>query len=219
MFLKYTIQYFIFSIFFFSFSLQNLSDTISKTKTAQTTSQIILVVQNQLYFFEKVSNNNWEEILSTDCNIGLNGMILDEDHREGQSKTPIGAYPLLYSFGTKKLKYIKNQFRLITNYSYCIDDVNDVRYNSWVESEEPVKGEHLIEYPIEYQLGLFIGFNTKNIVKGKGSCIFLHIKSIDKNYTHGCVAISKSMMSSLLNMLSDNAYIIMVENEEQILNY
>jgi L,D-peptidoglycan transpeptidase YkuD (ErfK/YbiS/YcfS/YnhG family) len=219
MFLKYTIQYFIFSIFFFSFSLQNLSDTISKTKTAQTTSQIILVVQNQLYFFEKVSNNNWEEILSTDCNIGLNGMILDEDHREGQSTTPIGAYPLLYSFGTKKMSDLQIQFRQITPYSYCVDDVNDKRYNSWTESKEPVKGEHLIEYPIEYQLAAFIGFNVKDKVKGKGSCIFLHIKSIEKNYTHGCVAISKQMMSNVLNLLKNNAYIIMVENEEQILNY
>ena len=93
---------FILILFFLRLTLQNYSNEISKTKTSKLTSQIILVIKKKLYFYEKIGDN-WNEIFSTDCNIGKNGMIPEEEHFEGQGKTPIGSFPILYAFGTKPM--------------------------------------------------------------------------------------------------------------------
>ena len=212
-------KYLILIIFFLRLTFQHYSKDISKTKTAKLSSQIILVVKNKLYFYEKTSDNDWNEIFSTDCNIGKNGMIVEEEHKEGQGKTPIGSFPILYAFGTKPMKDLNIHYRQITPYSYCVDDSTDLQlYNSWVESKNKLKGEHLIEYQMAYELALFIGFNVKNKVKDKGSCVFLHMFS-ENNYTEGCIAISKDMMFKLIHIIKNYAYIIIVENESQILNY
>jgi L,D-peptidoglycan transpeptidase YkuD (ErfK/YbiS/YcfS/YnhG family) len=69
-----------------------------------------------------------------------------------------------------------------------------------------------------YELSFYIGFNVKNKVKDRGSCIFLHMFS-ENDYTHGCVAIAKDMMYKLIHIINNYAYIIIVENENQIINY
>jgi L,D-peptidoglycan transpeptidase YkuD (ErfK/YbiS/YcfS/YnhG family) len=41
----------------------------------------------------------------------------------------------------------------------------------------------------------------------------------ERDYTEGCVAISKDMMYKLIHIIKNYAYIIITENESQILNY
>jgi L,D-peptidoglycan transpeptidase YkuD (ErfK/YbiS/YcfS/YnhG family) len=41
----------------------------------------------------------------------------------------------------------------------------------------------------------------------------------ENDYTHGCVAIAKDMMYKLIHIINNYAYIIIVENENQIINY
>ena len=42
---------------------------------------------------------NWKQILSTPGFVGLNGLCLDADHREGCAQTPIGVYHFNKAFG------------------------------------------------------------------------------------------------------------------------
>ena len=211
-------KYFILIIFYLRLTLQDYSNDISNTKTSKLTDQIILVIKNKLYFYEKI-DDNWNEIFSTDCNIGKNGMIPEEEHLEGQGKTPMGSFPILYAFGTKPMHDLNIHYRRITPFSYCVDDSTDMQlYNSWVESETKLKGEHLIEYQMAYELSFSIGFNVKDKVKDRGSCVFLHMFS-ENDYTQGCVAIAKDMMYKLIHIINNYAYIIIVEIENQIINY
>jgi L,D-peptidoglycan transpeptidase YkuD (ErfK/YbiS/YcfS/YnhG family) len=53
----------------------------------------------------------------------------------------------------------------------------------------------------KYDLVIVINYNTKKIIKNKGSAIFLHLT---KNYkkTEGCVAIKKNDMMVLLKLIN-----------------
>jgi len=53
----------------------------------------------------------------------------------------------------------------------------------------------------KYNLVIVINYNTKKIIKKKGSAIFLHLT---KNYkkTEGCVAIRKNDMLVLLKIIN-----------------
>ena len=49
-----------------------------------------------------------------------------------------------------------------------------------------------------YDLILVLNFNTKPVVKNKGSAIFLHITNKKFNPTKGCVAIQKKDLIKIL---------------------
>lgn len=189
---------------------------IFNTKTAKKTNQIILVVGNNLSFYTK-ENKIWKEILKTNCNYGKNGFSLNR--HSGDFTSPIGSFPILYAFGTEEIIDTKLKYKKITNNSYFSDDENNMnQYNTWIESDTPIKGEHLSKYPEEYNYGLVIGFNINPKIKGKGSSIFLHCKG-EKKYTAGCIAIDKDDIIYLLRKINNGAYILIVPDKESIKKY
>ena len=189
---------------------------IFNTETAKKTNQIILVVGNSLSYYSK-ENEIWNKIFETNCYYGKNGFSLNR--HSGDFTTPIGSFPILYAFGTEERIDTKLKYRKITNNSYFSDDESNMKqYNTWVASSKPINGEHLINYPKEYNYGIVIGFNIKPKIKGKGSSIFLHCKG-EKNYTAGCIAISKDSMIYLLKQINKGAYILIVPDKESIKNY
>ncbi len=158
-------------------------------------------------------HSKWETIKTIEpVYIGKNGITQNKE--EGDNKTPLGLFPLGPAFGTKDLN-IKYPYLKITENSYFVDDINSIFYNKWVElGDIPINGypymtnsdkitwnsaEHLIDYPISYELGLIIEYNMENTIKGKGSAIFCHIKN--KDYTEGCIAINKNDMEYIINWL------------------
>ena len=74
---------------------------------------------------------------------------------------------------------------------------------SWLEAE------HLSDYEKTYSYALVIEYNMHPKVLGKGSAIFLHVKN--KEYTEGCVAISKEDMKFVLQWLKVNDARIIIQ--------
>jgi L,D-peptidoglycan transpeptidase YkuD (ErfK/YbiS/YcfS/YnhG family) len=75
---------------------------------------------------------------------------------------------------------------------YWCNDINSKYYNQLVTS--PKKGTHekMFRNDSKYDLVIVINYNTKKIIKNKGSAIFLHLTN---NYqkTEGCIAIKKKI--------------------------
>ena len=108
-------------------------------------------------------------------------------------------------------------WRQITEASYW-SEAEDESFNTWVESETPVPGEHLIDY-YQYKYAVNIGFNLEDIVYSRGCAIFLHVKSRNSWDTAGCVSLTEEDMLALLRMLRDGAYMIIVPDAESIAEY
>ena len=187
---------------------------LKKTRTAGRTSQIILVVDHNLSFWEKDADGDWSRKMSVYCGYGRNG--LNDDRYEGDRTTPIGSFPILHAFGIASNPGTSMQYRKVTNNSYWSGEYST--YNQWVESSRKVSGEHLIDY-YQYKYAMAIGFNRNPTVYKKGSAIFLHCKSYDHWYTAGCVSVEESVMKKLLLMSRNGVYMIIVGNRGDIASY
>ena len=193
---------------------ERVANLLKKTQTAKKTSQIILVVDHNLSFWEKNGAGNWIRKLSVYCGYGSNG--LNDDRHEGDRTTPIGSFPILHGFGTADNPGSTLQYRKVTRNSYWSGEYST--YNTWVESARPIGGEHLIDY-YQYKYAMAIGFNRNPTVYKKGSAIFLHCKSYDHWSTAGCVSVEESVMKKLLQMSRNGVYMIIVKSQSDITAY
>lgn len=186
---------------------------LANSATAQKTDQIILVVDHTLSLWNKI-DGEWQEDFETYCGYGRNGLNIDR--HEGDGTTPIGAFPILYSFGHGENPGTEMTYKKITPNSYLSGEIST--YNTWIESSYSISGEHLADY-YQYQYAMNIGFNINPTVVGKGSAIFLHCKSIDRWTSSGCVTVPENYMLDLLRKSHDGEYIIIVPKVEDIANY
>jgi Uncharacterized protein conserved in bacteria len=53
-----------------------------------------------------------------------------------------------------------------------------------------------------YDLVLVIEYNTKKIIKGKGSAIFMHLAKPGYKPTQGCIALSKKSFLDILGKIT-----------------
>ncbi|MBQ8935078.1 MAG: L,D-transpeptidase family protein, partial [Oscillospiraceae bacterium] len=190
---------------------------LSATATAKKTSQIVLVVDHNLTFWNKDANGIWKKSMDVYCGYGKNGLKQAASRSEGDKTTPIGSFPLTLAFGTGANPGTGMDYRRITKQSYW-SAVRDNTYNTWVESATYVSGEHLADY-YQYKYAIAIGFNIDPVVYGRGSGIFLHCKSTDHWYTAGCVSVEESDMLRLMCAMNNGAYIIIVPNTASISSY
>jgi L,D-peptidoglycan transpeptidase YkuD (ErfK/YbiS/YcfS/YnhG family) len=194
-----------------------LQAAVEACATAEKTNQIVLAVDHALTFWEKAEDGSWQKRMEAACGYGKNGLVLGEERIMGSKTTPIGAFPLTLAFGTGENPGTEMTWRQITENSYWTE-VEDESFNTWVESETPVPGEHLIDY-YQYKYAVNIGFNLEDMVYSRGSAIFLHCKSADHWDTAGCVSLAEEDMLNLLRMLRDGAYMIIVPDAESIGDY
>lgn len=194
-----------------------LQAAVEACATAEKTDQIVLAVDHALTFWERGEDGAWQLRLEAACGYGKNGLVLAEERIMGSKTTPIGAFPLTLAFGTGENPGTDMTWRRITEASYW-SEVEDESFNTWVESEKPVPGEHLIDY-YQYKYAVNIGFNLEDIVYSRGCAIFLHVKSRNSWDTAGCVSLTEEDMLALLRMLRDGAYMIIVPDAESIGDY
>ena len=141
--------------------------------------------------------------------IGENG--LTENHIEGDRKTPKGIFKLGVSFGTHDYSTIstKLNYMKINKTLYWVDDVNSIYYNKLIDSSITKSGwksgEHLIDFPKQYEYAIEIKANEKNI-PGKGSALFIHCFG-NNRYTAGCIAIEAEKMIELLHIVDKKTLI------------
>lgn len=196
-----------------------IGEALAKTKTAEKTDQIILVIGHSLSLWNKGKDGSWtsDSDVETYCGLGKNG--LSSSRHEGDSTTPVGSYPVLYGFGRKSNPGTKLEYRKVTPHSY-VSGERDETYNTWVESSKPLSddSEHLIDY-YQYDYAMNFGFNLDPTVVGKGSAIFVHCKSNDHWTTAGCIGIPKPLMIDLLKKSHKGEYILIVPTEKELANY
>jgi D-alanyl-D-alanine dipeptidase len=53
----------------------------------------------------------------------------------------------------------------------------------------------------QYEMGVIVGYNAIPPVKGRGSCIFLHIWSGPGSHTAGCTAFSEEKLRDVIKWL------------------
>ncbi len=187
-----------------------IENLLANSATAQKTNQIILVVDHTLSLWNKI-DGEWREDFETYCGYGRNG--LNWDRHEGDGTTPVGAFPILYSFGLGDNPGTEMTYKKITPNSYLSGESST--YNTWIESPYRIAGEHLADY-YQYTYAMNIGFNINPTVFGKGAAIFLHCKSLDRWTTSGCVSVPENIMLDLLRKSHDGEYIIIVPTVDDI---
>lgn len=141
--------------------------------------------------------------------IGENGLTLH--HHEGDKKTQIGTFRLGVAFGIHDYDEIKtnlNYMKINANL-YWVDDVNSIYYNKLIDSTITKtgwnSGEHLIDFPKQYEYAIEIKINPKN-VRGNGSAVFIHCFG-SNCYTAGCIAIDKDKMIELFGLVDKETMI------------
>ena len=136
------------------------------------------------------------------CCIGKKGLTINKI--EGDKKTPKGNFHIenLY-FRKDRLNKPKTSLKCIEikkNMGWC-DDVNfPKKYNKLIKLNKNFKSEKLKRKDYKYDYLIPIKYNFNKPIKGKGSCIFIHLT---KNYkpTAGCVALAKKDFLIMLKLI------------------
>jgi len=147
------------------------------------------------------------EDFSFKCCIGKNGTT--NNKIEGDKKSPKG----LFSLGNvyyRKDRNIKpttrlNSISINRQMGWC-NDVRNKKYNKLIKINKKIMHEKMFRRDYKYDYIIPINYNTKNIIIGKGSAIFIHLT---KNYkaTAGCIALKKKDFLILLRLIRKNTKI------------
>ncbi len=152
----------------------------------------------------KVKNKETLEIdlFKFRCAVGQKGFT--NKKVEGDKKTPRGIFSIgkLY-YRDDRISQFETKLKSIQikkNMGWC-DDINSKNYNQLIKIDKKNKYEKLYRRDHKYDLFIPIHYNTKPIIKNKGSAIFIHLT---KNYkkTAGCVALSKNDFLILLKIIN-----------------
>ncbi len=117
--------------------------------------------------------------------------------KEGDGRSPMGIFSLGSAFGYEPFA-IKYPYSVMSKSNRCVDDANSKYYNQIIDANTTHKDytsyEEMKFEANYYKYGVVVKHNPKN-EKNRGSCIFLHIKSIP---TAGCGAMSEDEIKKLL---------------------
>ena len=141
------------------------------------------------------------------CSIGKNG--LKKNKLEGDNSTPVGTFSLgpVYYRNDRvdkpdtKLKTL----RIGKQMGWC-DDPSNINYNKEIKLNKKIKAEKLHRKDKIYDIIIVINYNTRKIIRNKGSAIFIHVTN---NYkpTKGCLALSLNDIEILLKIIKKNSKI------------
>jgi len=138
--------------------------------------------------------------------VGRHGVAAPGAKREGDGKTPYGAYPMRGGFGI----YANPGFRsswLVTSWrDVWVDSSRSKLYNT--HQRRPANGRwasaETMRVSPAYNYAQVIGYNERR-VPGRGSAIFLHVDQ--GRGTAGCVSLPTSSLLSVLRWEKPGAWI------------
>lgn len=136
--------------------------------------------------------------------VGAAGFAAPGEKREGDHKSPSGAFPFGICFGNRPDPGVKLPYRQVDSNSYWVDDPESELYNTFQTG--PADGrwnsaENLGLTGKAYDYAAVIGYNAEKPVPGMGSAIFLHIWGGPGSVTEGCTAVSEQNLLSVLRWL------------------
>lgn len=135
---------------------------------------------------------------------------------EGDGNAPAGLFPLTSAFGGAvkpngvELPYVK-----LDQYTECVDDSNSTFYNRIVNRLQVgnfdwKSSEKMLAVGPEYDLGVFVAYNTYPVERQRGSCIFLHVWKDANTATSGCTAMERRNLERIVAWAvpSKNPYLV-----------
>ncbi|HVF29677.1 MAG TPA: L,D-transpeptidase family protein [Pyrinomonadaceae bacterium] len=145
-----------------------------------------------------------------------------EFKKEGDGKAPAGAFPLTFVFGAAtKPEQLTFPYTRLESQTECVDDVKSSHYNKVVGrlkvgNFDWKSSEKMLAVGPQYDLGVFVAHNTYPVVKGNGSCIFLHIWKDASTPTAGCTAMEQSNLERVVSWIdaSKHPYLIQLPEPE-----
>jgi L,D-peptidoglycan transpeptidase YkuD (ErfK/YbiS/YcfS/YnhG family) len=152
-------------------------------------------------------DGDWVKARAFTSRLGRRGLIDGLLRHAGSLTTPTGIWRLPgYVFGTHRRPPdgTRMAYRQITQHSWWSSERN-ATYNTWVETSRWVYGEHLADYPVEYEFAFSSGYNAppNSRISGRGAGIFVHV--FGRGYTAGCVSVARGDMIRLLRWLDPAA--------------
>ena len=144
------------------------------------------------------------------CALGKKGIT--KNKREGDQKTPSGTFSLGKVFYRKdRTKNIKTKLKkyIIKKHMCWCDDPNSKFYNKLIFTKDKNK-EKLFRKDNLYDIIIVINYNTRQIVKNKGSAIFIHLANKNYSGTMGCIGLKKNDLLEVLKTISKKTKIKIV---------
>ena len=193
---------------------------VSKIPAADKSSQLLIVAgmgldKSTAYvsLHTKDEEGNWKQSLSTPGYIGKNGMCLDEEHKDGSDKTPIGTYHIKRNCGIAQNPGTKMPFTSVVDVTYWTGETDGtIPFNSLVnlrqyQELDEATSERFYDFEYEDQFCVGLDFNPEEEA-GKGTKIFIKCLSADKPYTNGSVEIPEDIMRLLIMNIQEDCLIV-----------
>jgi D-alanyl-D-alanine dipeptidase len=141
---------------------------------------------------------------------------------EGDGKSPVGIFPLDTAFGfapRDSMAALRLPYVQLQPGSDCVDDEQSSYYNTVVDRARVPRvdwnsAEHMRQIGV-YRIGVIVGYNAMPPVRGRGSCIFLHIWSGPASVTAGCTAMDASALDTLMHWLDRDRRPVIVQLPER----
>ncbi|HWL48131.1 MAG TPA: L,D-transpeptidase family protein [Sphingomonadaceae bacterium] len=135
------------------------------------------------------------------CTLGRAGACPAGEKREGDGRTPLGAWPLravlLRPDRVAAPAGLRLPWRWLRPADGWSDDPADPAYNRPVRHPHRFSAERLWRDDSLYDVIVILGHNDAPPVPGRGSAIFLHCRN-GARPTEGCVAIAREALLGLL---------------------
>lgn len=127
---------------------------------------------------------------------------------EGDGRSPAGAFSLDTLFGfapSSDASWARLPYVQLVPGTDCVDDPTSVHYNTVVRRESvPAvdwSSAEQMRNVAQYRIGVIVAYNATAPVKGRGSCIFLHIWAGPASTTAGCTALDADHLLTLVRWL------------------
>jgi D-alanyl-D-alanine dipeptidase len=138
--------------------------------------------------------------------------------REGDGRSPAGAFPLDTLFGYSNdldPSALRMPYVDLTGASDCVDDPSSIHYNTVVSRDVVPRidwnsAEHMRSIG-QYRIGVIVGYNALPPTPGRGSCIFLHIWAGPSSTTAGCTALDADALSGIVRWLDRAKHPMLVQ--------
>ena len=194
-------------------------DWVANLDAAEYHNQLIVVIANgntaTVSLHEKNDVGIWREVLSTEAYIGKNGI---GKTKEGDGKTPTGAYQFTFAFGIKENPGTNLEYVEVDDSYYWVDDSNSKYYNQFVSTKDVEKdwdsAEHILSAEDSYHYVLATDYNAE-CKPGVGSAIFMHCTPTGGA---GCIAVPEEIMIAILKKITPDCVLI-IDDETNIYSY
>lgn len=139
---------------------------------------------------------------------------------EGDGASPAGAFPLTFVFSPEqKVANTKVEYRKIEEFTECVDDPHSTHYNKVVDRMKVgnfdwKSSEKMLTIRPEYDLGVFVAYNSYPTRGAHGSCIFLHVWKNVETPTAGCTAMERANLERIIGWLDAKKVPYLIQLEE-----